>query len=371
MYKEDKELLTRIAKAKNLTQNTINNYQSAINKYTTHCGKSMVQLLDEAEQEEEDGIRWKRRKIRKHLIEYRASLIDEYEYEGTIRVYLQKILAIYRHYEIELQPLPQVSTRNKNQPNLNYTDLPDKGIIRRAVNLTDPKMRALILFMTSSGTGRTETLNLTIQDFITATSEYHNKKDIYEVLEELDPNTDIIPTWRIHRQKTNKDYYTFSSPESSRAIIYYLENKENRLTSTSRLFDYDYSYLGKKFSQINRKLDLGSVGKYHRFRSHMLRKYHASQLSQGENALTLDEIDALQGRSKEKTRQSYFLNNPDDLKRKYARNINQLLILEEVKQVENEEYYELKKKYEKLEANIKEAAREEVRRILLDLGYEL
>ena len=232
-------------------------------------------------------------------------------------------------------------------------------------------MRALILFMTSSGTGRTETLNLTIQDFITATSEYHNKKDIHEVLQELDPNTDIIPTWRIHRQKTNKDYYTFSSPESSRAIIYYLENKENRLTSTSRLFDYDYSYLGKKFSQINRKLDLGSVGKYHRFRSHMLRKYHASQLSQGENALTLDEIDALQGRSKEKTRQSYFLNNPDDLKRKYARNINQLLILEEVKQVENEEYYELKKKYEKLEANIKEAAREEVRRILLDLGYEL
>ena len=59
------------------------------------------------------------------------------------------------------------------------------------------------------------------------------------------------------------------------------------------------------------------------------------------------------------------------MKRKYARNINQLLILEEVKQVENEEYYELKKKYEKLEANIKEAAREEVRRILLDLGYEL
>ena len=79
MYKEDKELLTRIAKAKNLTQNTINNYQSAINKYTTHCGKSMVQLLEEAEQEEEDGIRWKRRKIRKHLIGYRASLIDEYE----------------------------------------------------------------------------------------------------------------------------------------------------------------------------------------------------------------------------------------------------------------------------------------------------
>jgi len=371
MYKEDKELLTRIAKAKNLTQNTINNYHSAINKYTTYCGKSMAQLLEEAEQEEEDGIRWKRRKIRKRLIGYRASLIDEYEYEGTIRVYLQKILAIYRHYEIELQPLPQVSTRNKTKPNVNYTDLPDKEIIRRAVNLTDPKMKALILFMTSSGTGRTETLNLTIQDFIQATSEYHNKEEIHEVLKELDPNTDIIPTWRIHRQKTNKDYYTFSSPESTRAIIYYLENKEDCLTSTSRLFDYDYSYLGKKFSQINRKLDLGSVGKYHRFRSHMLRKYHASQLSQGENALTLDEIDALQGRSKEKTRQSYFLNNPDDLKRKYARNINQLLILEEVKQVENEEYYELKKKYEKLEANIKEAAREEVRRILLDLGYEL
>ena len=370
MYKEDKELLTEIAKAKNLTQNTINNYRTAIKKYTTYCGKSMVQLLEEAEQEEEDGIRWKRRKIRKHLIEYRASLIEEYEYEGTIRVYLQKILAIYRHYEIELQPLPQVSTRNKTKPNVNYTDLPDKEIIRRAVNLTDPKMKALLLFMTSGGTSRTETLNLRVQDFITATSEYHNKKDIYEVLEELDPNTDIIPTWRIHRQKTNKDYITFSSPESTRAIIDYLTGTERSLTNESRLFGIGHKYLTTKFSILNDRLGLGKVGHSRRLRGHMLRKYHASQLSQGVNALTLTEIDSLQGRGKQGVHRSYFMDNPEDLRMKYRRNLGNLVILEAEKE-DNGELAELQRRYDELQANIKEAAREEVRRILLDLGYEL
>ena len=371
IYEEDKKLLQEISTTKNLNKNTISNYRSSIKQYTECIGKSMTELLIEAETEEEQGIRWKKRKIRTHLIRYRAHLIDKYEYEGTIRVYLTKILAIYRHYEIELQPLPQVSTRNKTKTTVKYTDLPDKEIIRRALNIADPQTRAIILLITTSGMGRTETTNLTIQDFINATKEYHNKEDIHEVLKELDPNTDIIPTWRIHRQKTNKYHFTFTSPESTRAIIYYLENKEDCLTNTSRLFDYDYSYLGKKFGQINRKLGLGKVGKYNRFRSHMLRKYHATQLSQGENGLTYDEIDALQGRSKEKTRQSYFLNNPDDLKRKYARNINQVLILGEVKQVDTQEYYELKKKYEKLEANIKEAARLEVKKILEELGYKL
>ena len=135
--------LKEISTTKNLNKNTISNYRSSIKQYTECIGKSMTSLLIEAEKEEEQGIRWKKRKIRTHLIRYRAHLIDKYEYEGTIRVYLTKILAIYRHYEIELQPLPPVSTRNKTKTMVKYSDLPDKEIIRRALNIADPQTRAL------------------------------------------------------------------------------------------------------------------------------------------------------------------------------------------------------------------------------------
>lgn len=371
IYEEDKKLLQEISTTKNLNKNTISNYRSSIKQYTQCIGKSMTRLLIEAEKEEEQGIRWKKRKIRTHLIQYRAHLIDKYEYEGTIRVYLTKILAIYRHYEIELQPLPQVSTRNKTKTMVKYTDLPDKEIIRRALNIADPQTRAIILLISSTGMGRTETTNLRVQDFINATSEYHNKEDIYEVLQELDPNTDIIPTWQVHRQKTNKDYYTFSTPESTRAILYYLYDTRRDLTNKDSLFGIKPDYLGRKFRTINNRLRLGKVGAYNRFRPHMLRKYHASQLNQGKHKLSLDEVDVLQGRAKDSTRASYFLSNPSDLRRKYCLNMGELLILEAEKKGNDSELLELQRKYDELQANVKEAAREEVRRILLDLGYEL
>jgi len=371
MYNEDKTILQELQASKNLRKTTLQTYQSALQQYTDYCQMSMTQLLKEADTEEEAGIRWKHRTLRRRLIGYRAHLLNKYEYQSTSRTYLSRVMSIYRYYEIEIQPLPRVSTHNKKKGIVTYTDLPNKEIIRRAVNNADPQLRAAILFMSSSGTARMETTNLLIQDFITATSEYHNKTSIYEVLEELDPNTDIIPTWRIHRQKTNKDYITFSSPESTRAIIDYLTGTERSLTNESRLFGIGHKYLTTKFSKLNDRLGLGKVGHSRRLRGHMLRKYHASQLSQGVNALTLAEIDSLQGRGKQGVHRSYFMDNPEDLRMKYRRNLGNLVILEAEKEDANGELAELQQKYDELQANIKEAAREEVRRILLDLGYEL
>ena len=369
MYNEDQQILQEIQVTKNLRDTTIATYRQAIKTYTQYNGQSMASLIMEAEAEEEKGVRWKHRTIRRRLISYRAHLLQEYEYTGTTRTYLTKILAIYRYYEIELQPLPAISTRNKKNETIKYEDLPDKTVIRRSLNAADTQLRAIILFMVASGTARTETTNLTIQDFITATSEYHKQTDIYEVLNELDPTSAIVPTWKIHRQKTNKEYYTFSTPESTRAIIDYLTTTERRLSPEARLFNIGPKYLTTKFSILNDRLGLGKVGHDRRLRPHMLRKYHATQLTQGVDCLSVDEVDSLQGRSKSSVHRAYFLDNPEDLKRKYARNMGALYILEEEK--DNGELAELQRRYDELQANVKEAAREEVRRILLDLGYEL
>lgn len=64
------------------------------------------------------------------------------------------------------------------------------------------------------------------------------------------------------------------------------------------MFKINLDYLNNNFVKINNELALGKVGKYNKFRSHMLRKFHASALYNAENGLSLEEIDSLQGRKK-------------------------------------------------------------------------
>ena len=86
---------------------------------------------------------------------------------STAKMMLSKILTIYRHYEIEIHELPKYSLKNVNQtPPITYNDLPDLEAIQKALDIFTPRMRAIILFINSSGCGRSETCHLTIQDFI-------------------------------------------------------------------------------------------------------------------------------------------------------------------------------------------------------------
>ena len=84
-------------------------------------------------------------------------------------------------------------------------------------------MRAIILFICSSGCARAETLSLTIQDYIDSLSEYlpNNKKDIFEIIDYLNGLDNIVPTINIRRIKTNKFYITYCSPEAVKAVNAY------------------------------------------------------------------------------------------------------------------------------------------------------
>ena len=199
-------------------------------------------------------------------------------------------------------------------------------MIKNAVEIANPIMKAIILFISSSGCARRETLNLTIGDFINATFEYHNTKNISDALSILNELEDIIPIFRIRRQKTNKFYFTFCSPEASSAIVDYLNKLSVDLKHEDKLFKINLYYWNKYFHIINDELDLGKVGEYNKFRSHMLRKFHASSLYNVNQGLTLSEIDALQGRGKNSTHSSYFMENPKKIKDKYIKSLKSMLI---------------------------------------------
>ena len=268
------------------------------------------------------GIRWKNRKLKQRLINFRLYLQENYLISSA-KVYFQRILTLYRHFEIEIHNLPAISSKSaKMSKPITFEDLPTKDIIKNAIEISNPVMRAIILFISSSGCARRETLNLTVGDFINATFEYHNTTNIDNALCILNNIDFIIPIFRIKRQKTNKFYYTFCSHEASNEIVDYLINLNLDLKHDDKLFDLNLYYWNKYFNEINNHLDLGKVGEYNRFRSHMLRKFHASSLYNIKNGLTLFEIDALQGRGKNSTHSSYFMENPQNLREKYINSLN-------------------------------------------------
>ena len=216
-------------------------------------------------------------------------------------------------------------------------------------------MRAIILFMSSSGCAMAETLNLRIDDFIEATRPYHNKTDIYTVLNTLKDRDDIIPTFKLRRQKNNKFYYTFCTPEATTEIINYLLTRKKTLTGNDKLFKIHEVWLFNKFKEINDTLNLGKVGEHRRFRSHMLRKWHASSLLNA--GMNKDDVNNLQGKTRNTTDQAYFYDDPKKLQEKYIKYMNAVTIYLDVNKLDlkspefiqlEEENKELRDKQDKL-----------------------
>ena len=295
-------MLKQFIEERNLSPSSIRNYTSAVKIYEELNKKSLNQLILEAEHEENQNIPWKKRKIKKRLINYRSHLYKN-KVETTASKYLTNIKTIYQHFEIELQKLPTFNSKQKiKSTEIKFKDLPTKENIKDACKIADKKTELIILLITTSGLSKIEILNLTVNDFIKA-----NQSD--------------IPTFYLTRQKTKKDFFTFTTPKTSERIIKHIENEE--LKPKDKLFDLTDSQLTKRMQKINNQLKLGKVGNYSKLRCHMLRKYHASNLLNN-TSFTIDEIDTLQGRSKNKIHRSYFINDEEKLKEKYMNHIDEI-----------------------------------------------
>ena len=348
------ELLKNLAISCNHSEETQRIYRLALTNYASYFNQNLHELLAEAEEDENNNIKWKRRRVKAKLTEYRHHLLQKYVL-NTVKKHMIAINKFYRFYDIEIQKLPMINEKSmqKAQP-IYFKDLPDKEIIREAVSIASPFMKAIILFICSSGCGRAETLNLTIQDYIDALSEYvpQRCRNIYEIIDITNENDNIVPTFNIRRLKTNKYYTTYCSPEAVKAINAYLLTRTDPLTNESTLFKTHPQYLINNFQKINDYLGLGKVGKYNRFRSHMLRKFHASALYN--DGMSLDKVNDLQGKAKNKTDQAYFLINPEDLKYDYIQHLPAVTIGKEIEKIsiKSQEFMQMEKENQSLKTEM-------------------
>ena len=306
---------------RNIKDSTVRSYRSAIRKYELFHDMDIGSLMDEAINEEEKGIPVKKRKIKRRLLDFRDFLLDSGLAISTVRTYFSRIKTLYRHFEIELPYLNDIKCDGEYLSS--YDDLPTKSDIRRACDISSLDFIAIILFISSSGCAKAETLSLTVGDFIKATEDYHDGGSIDDVLECLENRKDVVPTFYLKRIKTNKFYHTFCSPEASHHIVKYLMSKDN-LSLDDKVFDFTDASLIYNFKKVNDSLDMGFVGRYRFFRAHSLRKYHASNIG-----LSKDHIDELQGRAKTKVHEAYIKTNPKKLKEIYMRAMHNVMVFEE------------------------------------------
>lgn len=324
---KDKKVLKRFYSERCINKRTQYGYNHSFSLYMMYTGMHLSELLFEADLEEEKGVRWKKSKLKEKLIGFRGWLQERYKY-STIKVLFNRIKTFYNHFEITIGFIPQLNQKATiKSETINYDDIPTKEMLSECVKLANPLMKAIILFMTSSGCARNETLNLTVSDFIEATNEYHSDGSVNEILTELIVQDNVIPTFKIFRKKTNKSYFTFCSPEATKAICSYLLSSGRRFDKGKNhhlLFKTNLDYLNNCFNELNTKVGGGKVADMNRIRSHMLRKFHASRLYN--DGMSIDKIDALQGRAKDNTHTAYFKESAEKLKGLYAEHLEAITV---------------------------------------------
>jgi len=353
----NKEYIDEYITSRGLTQNTRKTITIILKHYSNHQESSLDELLQEADIEEEQGIRWKRRKLKKRLTNY-MNYCRETMLLSSANKYLTTVKGFYTHHEIEIHQLPAFNkkTGNISEP-IQYADLPDKEIIQKALEISQPVMKAVILFQLSTGMAKVDTLKLTISDFIKATYDYHKTTDIEMALQKLKSiDNPIIPSFKLRRQKNNKYFITFCTPEATIEILHYLTIRDNRrkLQPNDPLFKINQQYYQRQFSSINAQLKLGKKGTYNRFRGHLLRKFHASNLER--EGMDRYKINVLQGKSNGAVDDVYFFEDEVKLREEYIKHMQGLLIYTETLTVDSPEVIEIKNENRILKEQLSEMA---------------
>ena len=320
-----KELLNKFFQERNIKTATQKGYIASMGKWFNYVDYNDLQEnIDTYIKEEDNRIPTRDRRIKKEMLGFREHLINDKSIKSakSVRSYFSKVGTVFRHFGLEIPSLPQVKM-DKGYVS-NYNDLPTHEMLRNACEQSPVDLKAIILFMSSSGSAKAETLSITVGMFLEGCADYleeiPTEQNIPETIKALSDKHDIVPLIYLRRIKTDKWYYTCCSPEASYIIIESLKIRKN-LQWNDKLFDYTPSLILTKFQEINDNNNWGYVGAYRRFRSHALRKVMASNIG-----LPRDQVDSFQGRAKDMIQEAYFKQDPQSLKKIYMNNMNRIMI---------------------------------------------
>jgi integrase len=323
-----------------------------------------TELLEEAEAEIEARILPRKQKIKQYIIGFREYLEnkkigDRNLAPMSVENRITGIRSFYKSFDIIIPGLPRLEETAKTLEV--HKKIPDKEDIRTVLEICDPLEKAIILIGSSSGLSINEICNLKIKDF----------KQGYDI----ETGT---TTLQLRREKVNYDFVTFLTPEASRAVLNYLEHRSrtpksdkqvkqnNQLLKQKVVSDDGYllicrhisdRYLIKPDEKL-RKLKVETAQNMYRtlcedaqtnadkgiwniFRSHNLRKWFNNRLVSANCDPMIREF-MMGHQISDKTKASYFVADPTELKEMFKNFIPYLTIQKELNVSESPEYQRIK-----------------------------
>lgn len=334
---KSQKMLDKMMGERNVRDSTAKGYMSTIKMYTEFNQMQLYDLIDEALKEQDAHIPLRESKLKRRLLDYRNYLMNIPEFsQKTAKTYFSKMLTVYRHFECEIPMIPMA--QYKQEYVTTYSDLPTLNNLRQILEVSSVDLRAVICFQASSGSAKAEALSITVRQFFQGVQEYHDvlfnedEESLEKILNILEHKLSeyelIVPTFYLERIKTKKFYYTFCSPETCKWIVMDLKNRIGRTSVqeflNSQLFDFTGSLLLTRYQTINDYFNWGNKGKFRFFRSHVLRKWNASNIQ-----MTSEDIDNIQGRAKDVVHQAYIKVKPERLKKTYMEHMWRVCISED------------------------------------------
>jgi integrase len=304
--------------------------------YTDWIGKTPEELLTEAENESK--LLMRQRHIKIYLINFRKHLQDT-RAPTTVKGYLTGVKSFYKLYDIDLPPLPRSDKKARTMEKNNR--VPTKEELQEVLKICDPLEKALILTGAASGLSANELIRLKLSN--------------------LSIDAEFITTLELTREKTGVKFCTFLTPESTKAVLDYLEFR-NREGKTKRCVQHvkqkvtsenDFIFIkrhipltySKSQDDRERGLDLEALVKIYRgvstkarkntpvgtwnfIRSHTIRKYFNSALYNA--GCQSWAVEFFMGHEQDATRSAYYRPNPEQLKEIYKSYIPFLTLQKEL-----------------------------------------
>lgn len=366
MKENDENLIEKWFLIRNLSSGTHESYRIALREFTTLIGKSPSELIDEAEKEEDAGIRPRKRQVTHYLLKFKKQLEENEVAPGYLSLNISAIKSFYKAFDITI---PEIKV-NRGDIGLekNMGKPLTRKNIRKLISAANHRERALIYLMALSGMGQQEARDLTIDKLLKSAGaaigmELENIEDLLkhenQILKE-------VLTLEITRKKVRYRHHTFIPPETTREIISYLNercsgrNEKIRIKSND---DYIFvNNLGNKLSRDSIVTNFRRIGQqagfrkdkgaYAFWRSHALRKYFISTIINKIGEKTI--ADYMAGHKISNQDRTYWQANPEDLKNHYLKALPYLSIDEaKVKDLHSKEYSELRKEAEQKENQIR------------------
>lgn len=356
----EESIFKRFCENRELSDRTINLYKIALSKYCNFIGKTLDELLNEAEDEEDSISRLRRRSVTKYLEDFERYLKDHNYSPSTISGTMINVKAFYNHYKIVLPKYEAKRSRksNKSRQPKSIEAIPKMEEIQLLLESCNELYKVIVLLGVSSGMGRAEIANLKFKHLYEACELDPYPETMPELIKKIKNKDHFIPTWQITRVKTGMDYYTFTTPELMKHMILYLERihfkfpefnpvPEDGLIRTLRYNKpTDIESISSFFGYVNSSKGFRKYKDRYVLLPHGFRKFFASTLEK--NKMPHIITRRLMGHKISGTTGSYFFTEIEDAKEDYLEVVN-ALSTDKVEIMQVNIYKDLEKRISELE----------------------